>query len=88
MCVCGGEWGVDMVEGEGPDLKRRLKTVGSVLPVLDTPVKDAAATLHRCLRLLRLQLERDCFLVPPSSCVRWQQTDFRSSVVMTSVKWF
>lgn len=58
---------VEMVEGEGPDLKRRLKTVGSVLPVLDTPVKDVAAlcvqfvsglwlraTLHRCLWLVRL----------------------------------
>lgn len=68
---------VEMVEGEGPDLKRRLKTAGSVLPVLDTPVKDAAAlraqfvsglrlraTLHRCLGLPRLQLESVYFFSP------------------------
>lgn len=36
---------METVEGEGPDLKRRLKTVGSVPPLLDTPGEGRGGSL-------------------------------------------
>lgn len=49
----------ETVKGEGPDLRWRLKTVGSDPRVLDIPAKDASALRAQfCVSCLRLQVKR------------------------------